>query len=111
MKSMKTVEGQDGEMDGHMEWITGKAEENGRVHKKAVVKIAKAMCKSAFGEEDQADEKTLEILKEFLAPHIDPLILPAIAAKVGARISASTKEKIAEAHTCGFRRSRPGIPI
>jgi hypothetical protein len=56
------------------------------------------MCKDAFGEEDQADEKTLAILKEFLAPHIDPQLLNALATKIGARISADTKKRIAEVH-------------
>ena len=69
-----------------------------RAHKKAVVKIAKAMCKAAFGEEDQADEKTLEILKEYLAPHIDPLILNALTSKIGAKLSTETKKKLGEAH-------------
>jgi len=56
------------------------------------------MCKDAFGEEDQADEKTLEILKEFLAAHIDAQLLPAVAAKIGAKLSAETKAKLGEAH-------------
>jgi hypothetical protein len=56
------------------------------------------MCKAAFGEEDQADEKTIEILKEFLTPHVDPLVLTALTAKIGARISGETKAKLGEAH-------------
>jgi hypothetical protein len=69
-----------------------------RGHKKAVTKIAKAMCKAAFGDEDAPDEKTLAILKEFLAPHIDPQMLNALTTKLGARISAASKEKLGEAH-------------
>jgi hypothetical protein len=78
--------------------LTGKLEDNQRVHKKAVTKIAKAMCKEAFGEEDQADEKTLEILKEYLAPHIDAQLLPAITGKIGTRIAAEQNAKLGEAH-------------
>ena len=56
------------------------------------------MCKAAFGEEDEADEKTLDILKEYLAPHIDAQLLPAVAAKIGSKLSSATKEKLGEAH-------------
>jgi hypothetical protein len=97
-KCAKSVQGEPGETDGHVDWITGKMEESQRAHKKAVTKIAKAMCKAAFGEEDQADEKIVEILKEYLAPHIDPLILTALTAKIGARMSAESKKKLGEAH-------------
>ena len=82
-KCMKSVQGNPGEVDDHTDWITGKMEENAQVHKKGVTKIAKAMCKAAFGEEEQADEKTLDILKEYLAPHIPAQLLPAVAAKIG----------------------------
>ncbi len=87
------------ELEDQIDLFTGKMEANQNAHKKSVVKIAKGMCKAAFGEEDQADEKTIAILTEYLAPHIDKAILPAIIAKVGARISAESKKKIAEAHT------------
>ena len=53
---------------------------------------------AAFGEEEQADEKTLDILKEYLAPHIDAQLLPAIAAKIGSKLSSATKDKLGEAH-------------
>jgi hypothetical protein len=97
-RCMKSVQGEPGESDEHTDWITGKMEEAHRVHRKAVVKIAKSMCKAAFGEEDQADEKTIEILKEFLTPHIDASLLPAVISKVGAKLSAATKAKLGEAH-------------
>jgi hypothetical protein len=84
--------------DEHADWLAGKIEESARAHKKAVVKTAKAMCKAAFGEEEQGDEKTIEILKEFLTPHVEPMILTALTAKIGARISAETKNKLGEAH-------------
>jgi hypothetical protein len=71
---------------------------NQRVHKKAVVRIAKAMCKAAFGEDDQADEKTLIILREFLAPHVDAQLLPAVTAKLGSRLATEQKTKLGEAH-------------
>jgi hypothetical protein len=98
-KCTKSVQGEEGTTDEHTDWITGRMEEHQRAHKKAVVKIAKAMCKDAFGEEDQADEKTLEILKEYLAPHVAAQLLPAVAAKIGSKLSAATKEKLGEAHT------------
>jgi hypothetical protein len=97
-KMAKSVEGEPGESDEHTDWITGKMEETQRGHKKAVAKVAKAMCKEAFGEEDQADEKTIEILKEFLTPHVDPQLLTALTAKIGARIYAEKKTKLGEAH-------------
>jgi hypothetical protein len=95
----KCTKGEAADLEDHIDFVTSKLESTQSAHKKAVVKIAKGMCKAAFGEEDQADEKTLAILNEYLAPHIDKAILPAIVAKVGARISAETKKKIAEAHT------------
>ncbi|HLH93536.1 MAG TPA: hypothetical protein VKW08_00315 [Xanthobacteraceae bacterium] len=67
-------------------------------HKKALSKIAKAMCKAAYGEEEHADEKTLEILKEFLAPHISAQLLPAVSGKIASRITAAHREKLGEAH-------------
>ncbi|AVT83672.1 hypothetical protein [Rhodopseudomonas palustris] len=69
-----------------------------RAHKKAVIKIAKAMCKEVFGQEEQADEKTLEILTNFLAPHIDKQILPALVAKIGARLTTEKATQLSEAH-------------
>ncbi len=56
------------------------------------------MCKEAFGEEDQADEKTLEILKEHLGAFVPEQMQTAVFQKLGARISAASKEKLAEAH-------------
>jgi|GEM_PF-1440021 len=97
-RMVKSVQGEPGESDEHTDWITSKMEDNGRVHKKAVVKIAKAMCKAAFGEEEQGDEKTIEVLKEYLAPHIDAQLLTALTAKIGAKISAETRKKLGEAH-------------
>jgi hypothetical protein len=96
-KCMKSVGAPD-EVDGHTDWIAGKMDTHQSVHKKAVTKIAKAMCKSAFGEDDEADEKTLEIIKEILAPHIDAQLLPAVAGKLGAKIVAAHREKLGEAH-------------
>jgi len=98
-KCMKSIQGGPGTTDEHTDWITGKMETHQNVHQKAVTKIAKAMCKSAYGEEDEADEKTLAIIKEFLAPHIDAQLLPAVASKLGAKLSAETKTKVAEAYT------------
>jgi hypothetical protein len=86
------------EIDGNVDWLAKEFETHQRTHKKSLTKIAKAMCRDAFGEEDQADEQTVAILKEFLAPHIDPLILNSVISKVGARISSSTKERLREAH-------------
>jgi hypothetical protein len=97
-KCMKSVQGEPGETDSHTDWITGKMETHQNVHQKAVTKIAKSMCKSAYGEEDEADEKTLGIIKEFLAPHVDAQLLPAVAAKLGAKLAASNREKLGEAH-------------
>jgi hypothetical protein len=97
-KCTKSVQGEPGTTDENTDWVTGKMEESQRVHKKAVVKIAKAMCKAAFSEDEQADEKTLEILKEYLAPHVPAQLLPAVAAKIGSKLSAATKEKLGEAH-------------
>jgi len=97
-RCMKSVQGEEGTTDEHTDWITGRMEEHQRAHKKAVVKIAKSMCKAAFGEEDQADEKTLDILKEYLAPHVPAQLLPAVAAKIGSKLSSATKEKLGEAH-------------
>jgi hypothetical protein len=56
------------------------------------------MCKAAFGEEDQADEKTLDILKEFLAAHIDAQLLPAVIGKIGAKLAAEKKATISVAY-------------
>jgi rubrerythrin len=86
------------DLDGHVDWLTSEFETLQRAHKKTLTKIAKVMCRDAFGEEDKADEQTVAILKEFLAPHIDPLILNSVISKVGARISATTKERLREAH-------------
>ena len=82
----------------HMDALSGALEVAQRVHKKAVTRIAKAMCKAAFGEEDQADEKTLDILKEFLAPHIDAQLLPAVIGKIGVKLAAEKKATIAVAY-------------
>ena len=97
-KCMKSVQGEPGEVDGHTDWITGKMETSQNVHKKAVTKIAKAMCKSAFGEDDEADEKTLEIIKEILTPHINANLLPAVASKIGSRLAAESKTKTGEVY-------------
>jgi len=86
------------ELDGHIDSLTAEIETYQRAHKKSLIKVAKAMSRDAFGEEDLADEQTMAILKEFLAPHIDPLILNSVISKVGARISVATREKLREAH-------------
>jgi phage head maturation protease len=95
----KCMKGEPEAIADHTDSFAGALEGAQKSHKKAVVKIAKAMCRSAFGEEDQADEKTIAILNEYLAPHIDKQILPAIVAKVGAKLSAQTKEQIVAAHS------------
>lgn len=87
-----------GSVDEHVERIGGLVEASARAHRKAVAKAVKAMCKAAFCEEDQADERTLAVLREFLTPHVDPLILNALALKIGAKISGETKKRLAEAH-------------
>src|SRR5205085_2492847 len=97
-RCMKSVQGEGGTVEEQIESTTARLEGEQKAHKKAVTKTAKGMCKAAFGEEEQADEKTIEILKEYLAPHIDAQILPAVASKIGSRISAATKEKLREAH-------------
>lgn len=97
-RMMKSVQGGPDQADEHTDWITGQLDTAGRAHKKSVVKIAKGMCKEAFGEEDQADEKMIAVLKEYLAPHIDPQVLHALTMKIGARISAASREKLGEAH-------------
>lgn len=97
-KCMKSVQGGSGTTDEHTDWVTGKMETNQNVHKKAVGKIAKSMCKEAFDEGDEADEKTLEILKEFLAPHIDAQLLPAITGKIGSKLATEQNIKLGEAH-------------
>jgi hypothetical protein len=97
-KCMKSVQDGDGSTDEHSDWIAGKMSSHQNAHQKAVTKIAKAMCKSAFGEEDPADEKTLEILKEFLAPHIDAQLLPVIAGKIGSKLTTEANKKLGEAH-------------
>jgi hypothetical protein len=96
-KCLKSVEsGQSG--DDNTDWITDQFDTAARAHKKAVTKIAKAMVRDAYGEEDEPDEKMVEILKEYLAPHVDPQVLTALTAKVGARISSATRERLREAH-------------
>jgi hypothetical protein len=97
-KCMKSVQGTPGDVDNHTDWITGKMETHQNVHQKAVTKIAKGMCKSAFGEEDEADEKTLAVIKEFLTPHVDAQLLPAVAGKLGSKLIALHREKLGEAH-------------
>jgi phage head maturation protease len=84
--------------DEHTDWVAGKMEDAARVHKKAVTKIAKAMCKAAFGEIDEADEKTLAILKELLAPHVNAQILPAIAFQIGSKLASERKTQLGEAY-------------
>src|SRR5207302_61058 len=39
-----------------------------------------------------------EILKEFLTPHIDAMILPAVVGKIGTRLAAERRKKLGEAH-------------
>jgi hypothetical protein len=97
-KCMKSVQSGDGSTDQHSDWIAGKMGSHQSAHQKAVSKIAKAMCKSAFGEQDEADEKTLEIIKEFLAPHIDAQLLPVVAGKIGSKLTTEANRKLSEAH-------------
>ena len=111
-KCMKSVQGNPGEVDDHTDWITGKMERTPEVHKKAVTKIAKAMCKAAFGEEEQADEKTLDILKEYLAPHVRPAeLLPAVAAKIGSQTVSRHERKAGRgpstSESCKSRSRKP----
>jgi hypothetical protein len=80
------------------ETLTEKMETVQRSHKRAVNKIAKGMCKEAFGEDEEPDEKTVEILKEYLAPHIDPQFLTALTGKIASRITSETTKKLGEAH-------------
>jgi hypothetical protein len=86
------------DMDDRIDAVAAKMDDAQRAHLKAVTKCAKAMCKDAFGEEDQADEKTLEILKEHLSAFVPEQMQTAVFLKVGARISAASKEKLGEAH-------------
>ena len=74
-RCMKSVQGGPDTVDEHTDWATGLMEVHQRAHKKTVTKLAKKMCREAFGEEDQADEKTVEILKEYLAPHVPTQLL------------------------------------
>lgn len=94
----RCAKGEAADVDGYVDALSAEFETHQRAHKKALTKIAKAMSRDAFGEEEHADEQTMAILKEFLAPHIDPLILNSVIAKVGSRISAATREKLREAH-------------
>jgi hypothetical protein len=96
-KCMKAVQSGNS-TDEHSDWMAGKMEGAQNVHRKAVAKITKAMCKEAYGEEDPADEKTLEILKEFLAPHIDAQLLPVITGKIGSKLATESNNKLGEAH-------------
>jgi hypothetical protein len=86
------------EAEDHLDWITGKFEDATRAHKKAAIKMAKAMCKAAFGEDEPADEAVLEILQAHLASYIPEPLQRAVFQKVGAQISAATKKKLGEAH-------------
>lgn len=86
------------ERDDHIDQLAEKIEESQRAHKKAITKSAKLMCKAAFGEEEQADEKVLEILKTYLSPYVPEQMQRAVFLKVGARVSAATREKLAACH-------------
>lgn len=86
------------ELEDQIDGLAEKLDEAQRAHKKALTKSAKVMCKDAFGEEEQADEKVLEILKTFLSPYVPEPMQRAVFMKVGARISAATKDKLGEAH-------------
>jgi hypothetical protein len=79
--------------------IAEKMDATQRSHKRAVNKISKSMCKAAFGEEDEPDEKTVEIIKEFLAPHVDPQLLTALTAKIASKITSENTKKLGEAHS------------
>jgi hemerythrin len=86
------------EIDGLTDALSTELEGHARAHKKAVTKLAKALCREAFGEEEQVDPQMVDLLKEYLAPHVDPQMLNAVSLKVGARISAASKERLREAH-------------
>lgn len=84
--------------DKSAEGLSDKLDSNARSHKRSVNKIAKSMCKAAFGEDDEPDEKTVEIIKEFLTPHVDPQLLTALTAKIASKISSENTKKLGEAH-------------
>jgi phage head maturation protease len=85
-------------LDEQLDVLAGVFESNQRAHKKSITRLAKAMCKDAFGEEEAADEQVLDSLKTFLTPYVPEPMQRAVFMKVGARISAVTKEKLGEAH-------------
>jgi hypothetical protein len=78
--------------------IIEKMETTQRSHKRAVNKIAKAMCKAAFGEDEEPDEKTVEIIKEYLEPHVDAHLLLPLTAKIASKLTAENTKKLGEAH-------------
>jgi hypothetical protein len=98
IKSLDEYEGVALKSENPSEWITGKMDSNQRSHKRAINKIARAMCKAAFGEEDEPDEKTVEIIKEFLAPHVDAQLLIPLTAKIASKLTGENTKKLGEAH-------------
>lgn len=86
------------EAEEHADWLTLKFEESARAHRKAITKTAKAMCKAAYGEEEQADEEVLQILSDHLKTFVPEPLQRAVFQKVGAQISSATKKKLGEAH-------------
>jgi len=88
----------DGDEDNASSALSDKLDSNQRSHKRAVNKIAKAMCKEAFGQEDEPDEKTIEVLKEFLAPYVDEKLLAPLTLKIATKLTTETTKKLSEAH-------------
>jgi hypothetical protein len=84
--------------EGGSDALKEQMDTNARSHKRAVNKIAKSMCKAAFGEEEEPDEKTVAIIKEFLQPHVDAQLLTALTAKIASRIASENTKKLGEAH-------------
>jgi hypothetical protein len=95
-KAVDEYEGQDDEAASAQ--LAEKFESNQRSHKRAVNKIARSMCKAAFGEDDEPDANTVELLKEFLEPHVDSQILTALTAKIASRLTTDNTKKLGEAH-------------
>jgi hypothetical protein len=84
--------------EGANQALSEKLQSNARSHKRAVNKIAKSMSKAAFGEDEEPDEKTVEIIKEFLAPHVDAQLLTPLTVKIASKLTGEYTKKLSEAH-------------